>query len=99
MSIVINIYTGDTVRLKATIKDYDGVLIDPDTHSIKVYNPSDVQVGSEITTPTSDGVGMYHADYDIPTMGPDGIWKCIWRTIKGGAARTGVMTFEVKVPL
>jgi hypothetical protein len=94
-----NIFVGDTVRLKSTIRDYDNVLIDPDTHSIKVYNPSDVLSGAEITTPNRDSVGVYYTDYTVPVFGPDGIWKCIWKAVKDGKARTGVMTFEVKVPL
>lgn len=64
---------GDTIRLKAEFKSWDGVLADPDNIVLKLYDAHKVQIGEDIPIGTQHNVspGVYQYEYtvtDIPLM-------------------------------
>ncbi len=71
----------DTIRVQAVIKDFDSVLIDPDSNTVIVYDPVGTNMG---TIPASKaGTGTYTADYAIPADGTAGVWRLSWKALNG----------------
>ena len=52
---------GNSVRLGAEFKDFDGVLYDPTDVKVKIYK-SDMSVSTE-AVPTRDSLGVFYYDY------------------------------------
>lgn len=80
-------YLGDTIRVKASLTDFDGSILTPDSQEVALYDPSGTVRDTEVS-PTMDGPGVYHADLDIPEevdlVGKDGNWKVVWKFTKNG---------------
>lgn len=59
---------GNTVKLRAEFRDYEGVLYDPSSIELKIYNPSKTQLGNTISITDNDkvSVGIYEYEYTIP---------------------------------
>jgi uncharacterized protein YfaS (alpha-2-macroglobulin family) len=78
LTITLASLCGDTVRIKNTIKDFDQVtLIDPDSHSIKVFDPTGT-LQETVTDPARDSLGVFHFYYTIPEDGKPGTWRVEW---------------------
>lgn len=60
---------GDTVRLKAEFKDFDGEYISPDDVKLKIYDGSK-QVIEEISVAPYE-IGKYQCDYTVVGGYPD----------------------------
>jgi len=61
---------GDTIRLKAEFKDFNGEHVSPENVYLRIYDGYKKQVGEDILVLPSD-VGKYQYDYVIPdVIGP-----------------------------
>lgn len=60
---------GDTVRLKAEFRDFDGEYVDPDEVKVKLFDGGKKQLGEDITPDRVD-TGKYQCDYVVPSGGP-----------------------------
>ena len=61
---------GNTVRLKAEFKDFNGEHVSPENVNLRIYDGYKKQVGEDIPVLPSD-VGKYQYDYVIPdVIGP-----------------------------
>jgi hypothetical protein len=90
------IIRGSTVRVVATITEFDGVtLTDPDvgTTTVTFYDAANVNRG--IGTLIHDGLGIWHCDYVIPAQGIAGEWHVDWYVEKGGEPTIGRAYFRV----
>ena len=91
------VYMGETVEIQNTITDKYGTLVNPDTQSIEIYDPLGT-LKDTITTPTKVSDGVYFIDYTIPTAGPDGTWKLIWKITYSSDIGIEAFTFPVTKP-
>jgi len=58
---------GNTVRLQATFKRFDGILSDPESLTFKVYDSSKRLIFADnLTNINKISVGLYYYDYLIP---------------------------------
>lgn len=59
---------GNTIKLRAEFRDYDGELYDPSTVTLKIYNTNRNQLGSTVTVTDNDrvDVGIYECEYTVP---------------------------------
>lgn len=65
-----NNYTvGDTVRLTATFKDWNGKLVDPSSVKVIIYDSRYNKLEEIIVTKEPDTVGIYTCDYVFNTSG------------------------------
>lgn len=86
---------GDKVRLKATVRDSAGALVDPTSIVLRVRDP-----GQALGSPTlysggsivKDSVGLYHCDVDVNLAGT---WRYRWEST-GGAIAAEEGEFEVR---
>jgi hypothetical protein len=61
---------GNTVRLKAEFRDFNGEHVSPENVTLRIYDGSKKQVGEDIPVLPND-VGTYQYDYVIPdVIGP-----------------------------
>jgi hypothetical protein len=62
---------GDTIRLKAEFKDFNGEHVSPENVILRIYDGYKKQLGEDIPVLPSD-VGKYQYDYVIPgdVIGP-----------------------------
>ena len=61
--------TGNTIRLKAEFKTFDGVLVSPDNVKLKIYSDRNDLLEEINVEPIS--TGKYQYDYTIPNdIGP-----------------------------
>lgn len=88
-------YRGDSITIRNTIKDENGNLMDPDSHSIKIFDPTGTQSGSEITNPTQESLGVFRITFDIPLNAAFGSWNVQWRAVKGTYVETEIFYFAV----
>ncbi len=58
---------GNTVRLKAEFKDFNGEYVSPENVILRIYDVYKKQVGEDIPVSPS-GVGKYQYDYVIPDI-------------------------------
>ena len=72
---------GTTPRFELEARDFDGALFVPDTHSAKIYNEAGELQKTE-TSPATDGDGLYHFYWTIPTDATAGTWKLEWTCVK-----------------
>ena len=89
-----HIFTNDTVRIKATFKDFDQVAIDPDgqTATFKVYDFERTVL--ETFTAVRDGVGLYHYDWTVPDI--EGTYFVEFKGEFSGAPQLTRQKFAVK---
>lgn len=85
---------GETVRILASMTDYDGEALTPDTQEIKIYDPGGVLKHTE-TSPTKKDEGLYHVLYTFPEEGAVGTWVAKWKITKSGAVRTRNLSVPV----
>jgi len=90
------VYYGETVRIQATLIDFDGSAITPDSQTVSLYTPSGVIQGNANTTPTQSATGVYYTDWDIPAAGPSGTWKVVWTSTASSKVSKGIKTFRVE---
>lgn len=63
---MVDFTVGDEARLSATVRDIDGVNVDPSILAVSIKSPS----GSPtIVTPIKDAVGIYHYDLMLTEAG------------------------------
>jgi len=55
---------GNSVRLKAEFKDFDGTNYDPDDVTVKIYSGA-MSVIHTSTSPVHDGLGIFYLDYTL----------------------------------
>mgnify|MGYP000055858391 FL=1 len=91
----MTVYRGETVRIKATIKDFSGNLFDPDSQEIKIYDPSNTLKETN-TSPTKESVGVYYIDYNIPSDSNTGVWYVEWKVVKSDKTGKERYYFEVQ---
>jgi len=91
-------YKGETIRIKATLTDFDGSPLTPDSQTVHIYGPSDSEVSGSPFTPTQLNTGVYCLDYSIPSDADEGTYKVVWIATKGGKSSPGVLTFKVVNP-
>ena len=89
------VYRGMTVRFTRTVKDFDGTLIDADSHDIKIYDPDGTEKYSS-TSPTKTATGTYRLDYTIPSDGTVGVWEIRWKVSKGSSVGEVRLKFKVE---
>ena len=76
-----------TERLYREYRDASGVLTDPTTPFVRVYNPEGILVSSG--TPIKESVGVYYHSVTIGTAGSvEGIYQAYWEGTMGGALVT-----------
>lgn len=63
-----NYIQGDTVKLKASFRDWSGALEDRASVSVKIYNAGGTQVGATITGAdvVRESAGVYYTLYTLP---------------------------------
>jgi len=89
------VYRGSTIRIRNTITDFDGNPLDPDSHSVRIYD-SNGNLKAEFTAPVKDNVGVYHVDYTVPSDAEAGSWKAVWEIDRGGQKAVEVLRFAVE---
>ena len=77
-SLTVVVIRGSTIRVDATIRDYDEKFLDPDSHAIKLLKPDGTQEGSDYTSPSGSS-GVYQQHLDIPETGEPGEWGVEWK--------------------
>ena len=80
------IYPGTPFRVTLTLQDEDGNLIDPDTVTLKTYNPCGQESSYVYGTDSEiqrDSIGYYLGDI-TPTIA--GQWRFRWETTGTGEA-------------
>ena len=90
------VYQGETIRIKATLTDFDEVALTPDSQTVSLYKPDGSIQGSANTTPTQSATGSYYTDWDIPTDGTVGTWKVVWSVVTSSKTGTAIRTFKVE---
>lgn len=101
MSVEIELYEkvirGSATRISAEIKDFPpgSALINPDSHSITIYDANGTLQGSPVTNPTPDGLGEFHYDYTVPATGVLGLWLVKWQVVKSTVPSIGSGQFNV----
>jgi uncharacterized protein YfaS (alpha-2-macroglobulin family) len=91
------VYRGSTVRIKNTITDFNGNLVDPDSQTITIYDSNNTQK-QQFTSATQESTGVYYVDYTIPSDGATGSWKVVWQITKGTQQSVEVLKFNVEAP-
>jgi len=92
-NLEITYLTDDTVRIQATITDFDGALLDPTSDTVVIYDPSGTNMGTYTTTQV--GTGTYRVDYGIPSSGTAGFWKVSWKILSGTYPAREIAYFHV----
>lgn len=77
-----NYAQGQTVRLTATFRDFDDVLVDPTNVYMYTQREADSVWTDESASAVHASTGIYHLDLD--TADESGVWK--WRIVGTGAA-------------
>ena len=93
-SLTIVIIRGSTIRVQATIRDYDEKLLDPDSHIIKLLKADGTQEGSNYTSPSGSS-GVYQQHLDIPETGVPGEWTIEWKVTKTSKSSIERVRFKV----
>lgn len=75
-------YQGETMRQKVQVKDKDGVLLDPDTITITIRDPEDVEMVSAADM-GKKATGIYDYGYFISADGVLGKWTTEVKAEKG----------------
>jgi uncharacterized protein YfaS (alpha-2-macroglobulin family) len=89
-------YQEETVSREFDFKDKAGTLMDPDSISIKIIDPSGMTVATlAIGDLTKLAVGKYEMNYTLPASTPIGMWKIFLEAAKGTFKRKMEYYFEV----
>jgi len=88
------IYRGETIRIRAEIKDFNGQPLTPDSHEVTIYDPNG-EVRATITEVTQEDAGIFHVDYTIPDDAPTGMWRVIWKATRGTQISIETVRFSV----
>jgi uncharacterized protein YfaS (alpha-2-macroglobulin family) len=91
----MTIFLGETIRIKCTMKDYDGSLFTPDSQEVKIYDPNGVLKETNIS-PILESEGVYHINYTIGENETVGDWKCIWKATKNDLISIEECAFNVR---
>lgn len=90
-------HRSDTVGVENTIKDKYDALLDPDSHSIQVYDPDNTaMLGTPETNPTKISVGVYEYYYNIPSDAKYGDWLIQWKAVRRTYSETEDFRFTVE---
>lgn len=90
----------ETVRVWNTYTDTADVAVDPDSITLKIYDPS----GTLDTTVTYSGdivkseTGVYYYDYDIAADADTGWWNNVWTAVFGTQEDVVKGQFKVRDP-
>ena len=87
-------YLGDTIRVQATMTDFDDSVLTPDSHEVTLYDPDEVQQDQD-TSPTAEGGGVFYADLDIPSSNTKGNWLLVWKVTMSGKHKFEELTINV----
>ncbi|MBA7476824.1 hypothetical protein ES707_12219 [subsurface metagenome] len=68
---------GETFQVKNTTTEFDGSVLEPDSHSIQLYKADGTVEGAAKTSP-SGSAGVYKQTFKIPTDGVPGEWYVDW---------------------
>jgi hypothetical protein len=75
------IYTSQTIRIYARIRDINGVLTNPQSIQFELQNPNDTEyttyTGVTVPTIKNESTGIYYIDLDVVTQGK---YKYSWFT-------------------
>ena len=75
------IYTNQTIRIKARIRDIDGALTNPQSIEFELEKPGETSysVFTTLSTPAivNESTGIYYIDLDVDMIGK---WKYSWFT-------------------
>jgi len=85
---------GETVRILASMTDYDGEALTPDTQEVKVYDAGGALKQTE-TSPTKKADGLYYILYTFPGDGAVGNWTVNWKIVKWNAVRSRRLSVPV----
>ncbi|MEM2107836.1 MAG: MG2 domain-containing protein [Candidatus Bathyarchaeia archaeon] len=87
------VFQGETVSREYVFRDRSGVLLDPDSISVKVVNA----VGQVVATPelTRTGEGVYELHFNVPEDAVAGVWEIYVTASKGAFTRKHRDSFEV----
>ena len=89
-------YKGTTIRVKTTIKDFDGNLLDPDSQEVRIYDSKGNEVSGSPFSPTKVSEGVYFVDYVLSEDAEEGTWKVVWKIVKSNKPSIGILTFDVE---
>jgi hypothetical protein len=92
------IFRGGIKTVENTFTNIAGGLFDPDSHSIQLYNPLGVAVGTAEVAPTKISLGVFRQNFTIAVDAVLGRYIVQWSIIVGGIARSDNFAFEV-VPM
>jgi len=88
-------YIGDTIRIQATMTDFDDSILTPDSHVVTLYDPNGTQKDQD-TSPSAEGGGVFHSDLTIPLTGSPGNWTIVWRTKMSDEYKFDMLTINVE---
>jgi uncharacterized protein YfaS (alpha-2-macroglobulin family) len=89
------IIRGSTVYLVAQVYQADGfTLQDVDTVAITVYDPTGTLIAT-VTSITHSGLGLYTANYTLPSNAAPGNWHADWTVSIGTVPDIARVYFEV----
>ena len=75
------IYTNQTIRIKARVRDIDGTLTNPQSIQFDLEKPGETEYSSYGITSTppvqTEGTGIFYIDIDVDMVGK---WKYSWFT-------------------
>mgnify|MGYP000621002865 CR=1 FL=1 len=75
------IYTNQTIRIKARIRDIDGALTNPQSIEFELEKPGEASYSAFTTLSTpaivNESTGIYYIDLDVDMIGK---WKYSWFT-------------------
>lgn len=68
-------YQGETITLKAIVKDTDRALANPTTSITITVKDPDSATKVDAQAMSNDSTGKYHYDYAIPSDATTGVWR------------------------
>lgn len=73
------IYTNQTIRIKARVRNIDGVLTNPQSIEFELEKPGETSYSTYNTNTgvTNESTGIYYIDLDVDMVGK---WKYSWFT-------------------
>lgn len=86
------VFQGQTVSKEYTFKDKAGVLMDPDTITVKIIDPA----GATAASPSMvGGGGVYELNYNVEDDAEKGNWIIFVVAVKGTFTEKKLDVFEV----
>lgn len=87
-------YPGDTVSRYFYFKNKSEELIDPDSNTCEVYNPSGTKITPDVTL-VRVSVGKFEFNYTLASDAPSGVWHIIVKGVVGAYANKEKFAFRV----